>query len=517
MYLEQKEFSIIFNQSSDYIQSLLQDLVEKRDQKFVIYFPYFIERLADENHEKCIELFNHYFYSFPKIDKKVIYSYLDFIISKDKFVENINEVLQKYFELEEDNDKIYSLVTRVINSSMIQRIVTEVLLMFYKRIKDYKFANIYLKNLVKLLKSANRVVELENFLLMIYEESKSYWVIEALVEIYSSKQEYEKLVNVFLSIVTTSDFAKIWAESLGVIDKTLSKIVDHKPLILKIVPHLQNINILIDKIPKNIFNIYKSLLDSYADIPPQGRQEFTKAFINFIDIANSKGVISDDYLHYIVSKVIDILDIELFEKIIGILGERSSSIFQTVVNKVKDKPDFKEFTINLITSYYDKIDKLTISSYLNSLKANDWDEVYQAGLVKIIDLDIMANLKLEVINDFISSIIRKNDIQELEKKIEVLSKVLKHNNISTENQNILIPPIKIMVRLLDYDYVYVLSSLSELIEYPELLWYIYLKLRDNIEADKLKRMFIGLFLFYMDREDVDTKILENIKNELMNF
>ncbi|MFN4220355.1 MAG: hypothetical protein ACK4GJ_05495, partial [bacterium] len=63
-------------------------------------------------------------------------------------------------------------------------------------------------------------------------------------------------------------------------------------------------------------------------------------------------------------------------------------------------------------------------------------------------------------------------------------------------------------------YIYVFYNLTYIINYPELVWYIYQKLKSKVNQNILYRIFLGIFIFYMNEEEVDSEILEGIKKEL---
>lgn len=54
MFIEQKEFALIFNQDIDKVESFLEDLLSNKDPKFIIYFNYFIDKIADRDPNKVI-------------------------------------------------------------------------------------------------------------------------------------------------------------------------------------------------------------------------------------------------------------------------------------------------------------------------------------------------------------------------------------------------------------------------------------------------------------------------------
>jgi len=51
-----------------------------------------------------------------------------------------------------------------------------------------------------------------------------------------------------------------------------------------------------------------------------------------------------------------------------------------------------------------------------------------------------------------------------------------------------------------------------------LIWFVYSRMKEVIDIRRLHRLFIGIFLFYMDtEEEIDVKFLDDIKQELISM
>ncbi|MCS7244288.1 MAG: hypothetical protein RMJ36_06110, partial [Candidatus Calescibacterium sp.] len=328
MFLDQKEFSLIFSKDSSVAESFIEDLLNNKDPKFVIYFLNFINNFGKDAPEKVVSFFNKYYQDTENVNCKVINIFLNFIFDIHyNYGENLLPLIKKYFECEQEYDKIFDITRKAIKNNLNQRTIHELLNLFYLKIKELEFRDFYLKNITNILKETNRIIELENFLTTIYNEIKIYWIVEKLVDIYSSKEEYEKLTNIFVGMITSGEFAKAWAESLGIIDTTIEKIIDKQNVIPKIIPHLQSINSLLEKSPKNVYKIYKGIVEYLENLSENDKNEFLKSFYNFIDISNTNNILTNEQIINIVINVIEkSYSSQTLEKITEILNNKTEII-----------------------------------------------------------------------------------------------------------------------------------------------------------------------------------------------
>ncbi|MCX7972354.1 MAG: hypothetical protein N2657_03975 [bacterium] len=517
MFLDQKEFSLIFSNDASQLEIFLDDLLNSQDPKFIVYFVNFINSFGKENPAKVVELFNKYLQIIPETNTKLLNTFLNFILDiQYNYGEGIIQLYKKYSDLENDYDKISELTKKIAKNVINQKIVNEILNIFFTKIKDFDFRELYLKSIVNTLKESNKILELEKFLTDIYGEFKTYWVVENLVDIYSSKEEYEKLTTVFLGLITSGDFAKLWAESLGIIDTTIEKITDKKDLIIKIIPHLQAINSVAEKSPKNVYKIYKGIIQYIENLEQDQKEEFLKAFYSFLDITNNKNILNDEQILSIVNNLIQKLDNpQIIDKITDILNTKANTIIDKLISEALQDKQKLTSTIHLISSKYQKLDKEILLKFLNSIEIDHFIKLYEANNRFIDDIgnEIILSLNLKAKDNIINLLIIKKDFEKLEEKLELIRK-----DFSEEQFNYLSNLSKLLIKLVSNDYAYTLYNIVEALDYPELLWYIYERLRDRIERSNLQRIFMGIFLYYMNVEDdTNPNILENFKKELLSM
>lgn len=512
MFIEQKEFALIFNQDIDKVESFLEDLLSNKDPKFIIYFNYFIDKIADRDPNKVILFFDNYSNSFDKLDNKLIKKYLEFLISVSRF-ENFNSIFKIYIQNEQDIDEIFDLIKKLPFNNLNYKVINDLLIDFYNKVKGYDFAEIYLKRILKDLRNNNKLLELENFLLVIYNDKKVYWVVDLLVDLYSSKEEYERLLNIFLGIIANQDFINIWAESLGIIDKAIGKIVDQQDLIFKIIPHLNNINVIVDKTPKNVFKIYDSLLKYYNNIPGDYNQDFIKSLINFIQLSLEKNIIDERMIFNLVVKLIEkSANIQFFEKIKSVVGDKVDLLVENLFHELLLKKEYKNLLLDFITSYYSIIKTESFVKSLDSLSLDDWLKIYDLGLLDKIDSSILVNLRHQSLDYFINSLVIKGNFDLIQRSINILIPYL----IDKEDDLSLIT--NFIIKFFSMDYIFVLENISQLLKYPQLIWFVYSRMKEVIDIRRLHRLFIGIFLFYMDtEEEIDVKFLDDIKQELISM
>jgi len=507
-----KELNLIFNKNKSKIYEYLEELIEQKDYKAVIYLDQFINNYADKNLEKLIELLQKYL----NVEKDIGLKGASLALKERAFLfllnykpENklIDTLLDQILQEEQDLDVLYSIFTNLVKKDVIPEITQKFLYQLYLKINNSDLPNevkqIYLKNLLSTLKENKKIIELEDYLNLLYKENKKYWVVENLVELYFQKEEYEKLLNVFINLITSAEFVKIWSESLGIINKTIEQIIDEKEIIPKIIYHLPNINSLTENFPKNVYKIYQSILNSYEELNEEDKEKFEKSFYNFINLISSIQKIDENLITKIVINFISKNPTtSTLEKIQSSL--KNENIFNKVVGHFSNNiAQFAEFFVknpNLIDS----------SILLNQLNLNDYVKIYQINpqFIKNINQDTIRKLLPQSIDNLINLLIHVKEYQEIDKLLNLLV----NSQIDIENLSL---TTKILLKLNQKDYFFVLLNITDFLSYPEVIKYVYQNLKPSIPQDKLNRIFVGIFLYYMDTEmEIEEELLKFFKNEL---
>lgn len=508
--LEHREFSLIFSKNPEKIESLLEELINNKDPRFVLYFINYLKNQAKDNPQKAISFFNIYLKTYDKTNPDLLFFYLDFLLNYSPSNLTI-EIVENYIQNEEDLDKIHIITQKIISQISNHQFISDVLKSFYSKIKGFEFKEIYLKSIIKNLKNFQKILELENFLTFLYEEIKNYWIVENLIEIYSLKEEYEKLLNIFISIVTAKEFLKAWSESLGIIDKTLEKLIAKEELIIKIIPHLHNINMILDKSPFNIYKIYNGILEYLDSLEQNQKEEFFKAFYNFLSLSIAKDLLPENQISNVITKaIIKQKNSELLEKIKEFVNGKTS-VLQKIIASLSTFKDLLPILIDFIINNYQIIGNEILEMYLNNLTLDEWVKIHTVSPQFFIGPSIFAKLSLQSKDNFITSVVISKKFEKIE---ELLNSEKLVHLINIEEIENLSDLAKILVKLFLEDYTYIFYNIGEVINYPALVWYIYKKLKPKLSKQILHRIFMGIFLFYMNEEEIDTEILENFKREL---
>lgn len=529
MSLEQKEFSLIFSEEQSKFESFLEELIQNKDAKFSLYFPIFIQKYGQNNPNKITSIFEKYSENNDNINSSVLYNFLNFILANSIIIEKTPELIKKYIQIEEDYDLLQMIVKKSINLQISSKDLTEILLSFYEKIKNFDFKDIYLKEIIQVLKKNNRLIETEALLTTIHKDIKAYWVVENLVEIYTHKEEYENILNIFIGLITGSDFAKLWAETLGIIDKAIEKILNKEEIIDKIIPHLKNINILIDKSPKNVLKIYNSIADYLDKLNENEQKEFISAFYNFLEITNDLTKSQENGKPLSTEELIGLMT-KIVEKtqnqdIIRKIGEitKTENIISQIINKLLQAPEKISNLIDIFISNYNLIHKDAIISLLNTLSLDEWIRIYDkdANFLKHIRSfgEDITYLNHNAIDNLINALLIKKQFElSLEiTKIFVESLLAKNKNIDELNISMSLFS-QISINLVLENYLFVFYNIGKILNYPDFIWFVYNKLREKIRLEDLKRIFLGIFIFYMDvEEDIDEQILDNFKNEILSM
>jgi len=506
-----QEFQVIFSKDQEKLYQFLEDLIEKKDYRAIIYLSYLLDNLAQKDTERTIDLFKKSFQSLeiPPILKK---KFLLFLLSKAIEYKNIDLLIEEVLLESNDPDDLYFILTKLIDSPLLLDTLRKALNLFYQKLEKFEFPlefkQIYLKKILNLLKEKNRILELEEYLNLLYTDNKKYWVVEALVELYSQKKEYEKLLNVFVSLITSSEFVKVWSESLGIIDKAVEKIADQKSIIPKIIYYLPNINSLAENSPRNIYKIYQSVINEYKDLTPEDRNKFEKSFYDFLTlISNIDSIEEEKIVSLVVDFILNNCNCAIMEKIQSSL--KNQNIFSKVVNKIITTEQ-----ISALTDFFIKNpDLIALDLLLNQLSSNDYIKMYQTNkeIIKNIDQEIISKLNSSSIDNLINLLIHFKDYDELDNKL----KLLLNSKVNLEDLSL---TTQTLAKLVKKDYYFVLSNITNFLDYPQVILYVYERLKDIINKNKLNSIFMGIFLYYMDTEmDVDNEILEYFKNKLLEF
>lgn len=529
MSLEQKEFSLIFSEEQSKLESLLEGLIQNKDAKFFLYFPVFIQKYGEDNPNKIISIFEKYFQSNDNINSTILNNFLEFILTKSIIIEKTPALIKKYIQIEEDYDLLQTIVKKSINLQISSKDLTEILLSFYEKVKNFDFKDIYLKEIVQLLKKNNRLIETEILLTTIHKDIKAYWVVENLVEVYTNKEEYENILNIFIGLITGSDFAKLWAETLGIIDKAVEKILNKEEIIDKIIPHLKNINILVDKSPKNVLKIYNSIADYLDKLNENEQKEFISAFYNFLEITNDLIKSQENgkplSIEELISLMTKIVEKTQSEEIIRKIGEitKSENVVPQIINKLLQTPEKINNLIDVIINNYNLIDKDAIIYLLNSLSLDEWIKIYDKNphFLKHISSfgEDITQLNLNAIDNLINALLIKKQFELSLEIAKIFAENLSMKNKNIDEFNVSMSLIsQIAINLVLENYIFVFYNIGKILNYPDFIWFIYTKLQEKIRLEDLKRTFLGIFIFYMDiEEDIEEQILDNFKSEILSM
>ncbi|MFN3478300.1 MAG: hypothetical protein ACK4ZM_02900, partial [bacterium] len=402
MSLEQKELSFIFSSDPSTAEKLIEDLLNNKDPKFIIYF---INYLGRENidPQKATYFFEKYYQSFKPLNTELLFFYINFLL--DQSIKNLNqEILETYIQNEEDLDKIYSIVKKLINLVNEPITVINTLKSFYLKIKNFEYKEIYLKRIVNDLKSLQKIPELEEFLTLIHQDLKNYWIVENLIEVYSIREEYEKMLNVFIGVITTEEFLRVWSESLGIIDKTIEKIVEKEGIIFKIISHLQNINILADKFSNNIYKIYLKIIENLENMNEEQSKTFFHALYNFLSLVFSKNLVQEDKLIQIIHKILVFQkSSEILEKILEISKEKSLQIINKIINKIANKKEYLNYLTTFVLSNFDILQLETLKAYLENISLDQWIKIINNNFT--IKQELISEASTQTKNNLITAFI----------------------------------------------------------------------------------------------------------------
>ncbi|MFN3995706.1 MAG: hypothetical protein ACK4GR_04155, partial [bacterium] len=253
----------------------------------------------------------------------------------------------------------------------------------------------------------------------------------------------------------------------------------------------------------NFLNIEK-FIENLESVNEEQIGTFFHAFYNFLSLVFSKNLIQEDKLTHIIYKILIFQkNSEVLEKTLGISKEKSLQIINKIISKIVNEKEYLNYITTFILNNLDILQSETLRVYLESINLDQWIKIIDNGFT--IKQELLLEVSTQTKNNLITAFI-------ISKKFENIEKIV--NTINEEEIEEFSDLAKILIKLSKNDYIYVFYNLTYIINYPELVWYIYQKLKSKVNQNILYRIFLGIFIFYMNEEEVDSEILEGIKKEL---
>ncbi len=499
---------------------IINEHINKKNPFVKVYILILLNRndLDKEIFLKINELVFNYISNFSK-DSELLYDYLLFVFNNNLVGTLKREDLINYIEIvftqEENYDKLYDFIIKVVQSSSSNIIYEKLIDLFLERLSKVSLGIYYVKKIVNYLESNSKLDELEYILSKAIKYYKVVWIVDKYSVLLNKIERIEKIVEMLVNLLIQNEFNVIWAEALGIIDKAITKADNIIKIISKIITILPSIKLLAED-KKNlalILKIYSKIFENLDNLDDNNKSDTLKNYVSILEIAKSKNLIDIyDLSKNIVNNLNKFSTIELGYKLIKeVLAFLNPEDQKTLLNNCILNLKSNELIFSIILNDYKSLDLEPIKDKVLNILQNllNKPNLYEYKELVYYFFDNLSNeilLNKNLLLSIFKFLIYYNDFDNIKK---LTKQVILLNKINLFDLNDL--EVLFFINLILGNYIYVLNNLANfVVRYPQRVRFVFEFLKEKLEANpgliNLYNILTSLILTNLRDKELDLNV-----------